>query len=174
VGAGTSITDVAYDLHVTRQTVYRYFSGIEDLLQATALQAVGEFMDRLVAGAARPDDPGAAVVELVASTLERLPEEPYIGILISAERIGTYAKGITSSTALAFGRVMFERLPVDWNALGLIGPLFDEFVEHVLRMVQSLVLDPGDPPRSGEALRAYLARWLWAPALAATRTAPMV
>ena len=38
-GASTSITDVADTLHVTRQTVYRYFASTEDLLQATALQA---------------------------------------------------------------------------------------------------------------------------------------
>jgi hypothetical protein len=33
-----------------------------------------------------------------------------------------------------------------------------------LRTLQSLVLDPGDPVRSGSELRGYLQRWL-APAL---------
>ena len=167
-GASTSITDVAESLHVTRQTVYRYFASTEDLLQATALQAVGEFMDRLASGVRPTSDPGAVVVELVASALEQLPGEPYIGLLVTSERVGSFARGITSPTAVAFGRTIFERVDIDWEALGLTGELFDEFLEHVLRTIQSLVLDPG-PPRSGAALRRYLDRWLWAPAAEAAR-----
>jgi AcrR family transcriptional regulator len=162
-GASTTIRDVADELRVTRQTVYRYFASTEDLLQATALDAVGEFMDRLASRVARINDPGSAVIEMVASTLEQLPAEPYIGLLVSSERVGTFALGITSTTAMAFGRSLFERVDIDWNSLGLSGSILDEFLEHVLRTIQSLVLDPG-PQRNGRELREYLARWLWAPA----------
>jgi len=168
-GASTSITDVADTLHVTRQTVYRYFASTEDLLQATALQGVGRFMDRLASGLPASSDPGTAVVELVASALEQLPDEPYIGLLLTSERSGSLVRGITSPVAASFGRTIFERVEIDWEGLGLTGELFDEFLEHVLRTIQSLVLDPG-PPRSGAALRRYLDRWLWAPALQAART----
>jgi len=161
-GSSTTITDVADALHVTRQTVYRYFSCTEDLLQATALDAVGAFMERLATRVARIKDPGSAVVEMVASTLEQLPTEPYIGLLVASERVGTFARGITSTTAMAFGRSLFERVGIDWTSMGLTEPLFDEFLEHVLRTIQSLVLDPG-PLRNGRELRGYLARWLWAP-----------
>jgi AcrR family transcriptional regulator len=166
-GASTSITDVADELHVTRQTVYRYFAGTEELLRATAVDSAAEFMQHVVARVTRISDPGAAIVELVAYTLEQLPSEPYIGLLLTSDRVGTFARGITSPTAMAFGHALFERVDVDWEALSLRGPLFDEFVEHVLRTIQSLVLDPGDPPRTGRALRAYLARWLWSPVAAA-------
>lgn len=170
-GPSTGLTDVAAALHVTRQTVYRYFASTEDLLQATALDAAGEFMDGLVGKVAGINDPGTVVVELVASTLERLPLEPYVGLLLSAERVGTFARVITSPTGVTFGHVLFERVNIDWSSLGLTGTLFEEFLEQVLRTIQSLTLDPGDPPRTGPALREYLTRWLWSPALIAAHTA---
>jgi AcrR family transcriptional regulator len=162
-GSSTSITDVADHLKVTRQTIYRYFAGTEDLLRATAIDAAGEFMDRLESKVAHIQDPGSVVVEIVAYALERLPFEPYLGLLLTSERAGTFARGVTSTTAMAFGHSLFQRVNVDWEAAGITHELFDEFVEHVLRTVQSLVLDPGDPPRTGQALRQYLARWLWSP-----------
>ena len=162
-GAATSITDVADQLSVTRQTVYRYFASTDDLLRATAIDAAGEFMDRLASKVAHIQDPGRVVVEIVAYALERLPLEPYLGLLLTSERAGTFAQGVTSATAMAFGRSLLQRVNVDWEAAGITYQLFDEFVEHVLRTVQSLVLDPGDPPRTGEALRQYLSRWLWSP-----------
>ncbi|PRC52759.1 TetR family transcriptional regulator, partial [Mycobacterium sp. ITM-2017-0098] len=36
----------------------------------------------------------------------------------------------------------------------------DQLSEHLLRIIQSFVLDPGRPPRHGEELRAYLSRWV--------------
>ena len=166
-GPSTNISDVAEALHVTRQTVYRYFANTEDLLRAAALQIADAFMDDLARQVAHITDPGVAVVELVASALERLPAEPYMGLLFSSHRVGVFAKGITSPTGMALGRSMFERLSIDWVSLGLTGQLFEEFLEHVLRTMQSLLLDPGDPPRSGQALRTNLTRWLWSPAMTA-------
>jgi len=160
-GSSTSITDVADHLNVTRQTIYRYFASTEDLLRATAIDAAGEFMDRLATKVAHIQDPGSVVVEVVAYALEHLPSEPYLGLLLTSERAGTFAQGVTSATAMAFGRSLFQRVNVDWEAVGITNQLFDELVEHVLRTVQSLVLDPGDPPRTGKALRQYLSRWLW-------------
>jgi hypothetical protein len=69
---------------------------------------------------------------------------------------------------MSFGHAMFARVEIDWAALGLTGSLFDEFVEQVLRTIQSLTLDPGEPPRTGAALREYLTRWLWSPAMVAS------
>jgi AcrR family transcriptional regulator len=43
----THLADVATELGVTRQTVYRYFTTTEDLLAATAVDAAGVFLDRV-------------------------------------------------------------------------------------------------------------------------------
>jgi AcrR family transcriptional regulator len=162
-GASTSITDVADALGVTRQTVYRYFSSTEALLKATAIDAAGAFIDRLAAHVEPIADPGTAAVEIVAYTLENLPGEPWAGLLFAPGRAGLFVHEITSATARAFGHSLLQRVGVDWEGVSLVGEAFDEFVEHVLRTIQSLVLDPGDPPRTGDALRRYLARWLWSP-----------
>lgn len=75
-GEQTSIADVARMLGVTRQTVYRYFPSTEELLAATAADGAGAFLDQLAEALAGMTDPGEAVAEGVALTLERLPTTP--------------------------------------------------------------------------------------------------
>jgi hypothetical protein len=55
---------------------------------------------------------------------------------------------------------MLRRFDVDWAAHGLDDDDLDELAEHLLRIIQSFVLDPGRPPRVGEELRSYLRRWV--------------
>ena len=166
------IAEVARELGVTRQTVYRYFRTTEDLLAATALDGAAEFLDRVQAHLAKGSQaPDEAVVEGVAYTIEQLPREPYVGLLLTPGRLGLFSRRITSDVAIALGRSMIDRFPVAWEAHGYTDADLDELVEQMLRMTRSLVLDPGDPPRRGERLRAYLRRWL-GPAVAAARSGP--
>jgi AcrR family transcriptional regulator len=166
-GAETGIVDVARELGVTRQTVYRYYRTTEDLLTATAIDATAGFLERVEAHLADAEwTPADAVVEGIAFTLEQLPREPYLGLLLTPGRIGLVSQDFTSDTAIALGRAVVERFPVDWAAHGFDRADLDELVEQMLRMTQSFVVDPGTPPRTGTALRAYLTRWL-APAIAA-------
>ena len=75
-----------------------------------------------------------------------------------------FSQNFTSETAIALGRAMIERFPIDWAAFGFGDHDLDELVEQMLRMTQSLVVDPGSPRRTGHELRRYLTRWL-APAI---------
>jgi AcrR family transcriptional regulator len=162
-GAPASLMDVAHSLGVTRQTVYRYFSSAAALVTATAIDAAGDLEERLASHVTGILDPGDAVVEMVAYLLESLPSEPYVGLLITPERAGTFVQGVTSPMARAIGHSLLEQLKVDWQASGVTRELLDEFVEHILRIIQSLILDPGEPPRVGDDLRNYLRRWVWDP-----------
>lgn len=159
-GTDTGIADVARALGVTRQTVYRYFPSTEDLLIATAVGVTDAFLDRLAAHVGQLGDPGEAVVEAIAYTLEQLPSEPYLSLLLASGRVSTFAVGVTSETAMAFGRSILERFPVDWPLAGFDDTRLAELVEHLLRTIQSFVVDPGRPPRTGRELRRYLARWI--------------
>jgi AcrR family transcriptional regulator len=165
-GSDFSIAEVARDLGVTRQTVYRYFPSAESLLTATAVAQTGQFLDVLAEHLSGIRDPATAVVEGIAYTLERLPHERYLNLLLTSGRSGAFSAGVTSDTALAFGRSILQRFAVDWTAAGLSGADLDELVEHMLRIVQSFVVDPGRPPRHGPELRRYLTAWV-APAIAA-------
>jgi AcrR family transcriptional regulator len=159
-GADVSIADVARTLGVTRQTVYRYFPSAEALLVAAAVHAASGFLDRLAAHVRGITDPADAVAEAVAATLEWLPEDQHLGLLIAPGRPSRHAESVTSDVALDFGHSMVRRFDVDWAGLGFTDAELDELVEHLLRTIQSFVIDPGRPPRRGAELRTYLRRWV--------------
>jgi len=60
---------------------------------------------------------------------------------------------------------MLDRMHVDWASHGYDDDELDGLVEFTLRILQSLVLDPATPARTGARLRAFLRRWV-APAIA--------
>ena len=172
---GASTSEVAELLGVTRQTVYRYFATTDDLLNAAAMDAVAELTAQLVghvtAHLARTGgDAGDAVVEVVAYVYEHLRDDPALNRLIAPGRISTTLAGMTAPDAIALGRSLLSGFPVDWAAAGVDAAAQRELVEHLLRTLQSLVIDPGHPARSPEQLRAYLARWVAPAVRAATLT----
>jgi AcrR family transcriptional regulator len=155
------IAEVAREVGVTRQTVYRYFRTTDDLLVATATDDAAAFLGRLESHLTGRDwTVSEVVVEGVAYTLEQLPHEPSLGLLLSPRRIGVLSRDFTSPTAIALGRSLVDRFLVSWQRLGVSEADLDEMVEHVLRTIQSFVIDPGTPPRRDSELRAYLTRWL--------------
>jgi AcrR family transcriptional regulator len=155
------IAEVAREVGVTRPTVYRYFATTDDLLVATATDDASAFLTRIEAHLdGRTWTPSEAVVEGVAFTLEQLPDEPSLGLLLSPGRIGMLSRDFTSPTAIALGRSVIDRFPIDWHTAGYSDADLDELVEHILRIIQSYAIDPGTPPRTGAELRAYLRRWL--------------
>ncbi|MBF4162467.1 TetR/AcrR family transcriptional regulator [Nocardioides acrostichi] len=164
--AKTTLADVANELGVTRQTVYRYFSSIADLLVAVGESGAEQFLDRLTAHVADIREPGEALVEAIAHTIEHIAEEPHIGLLLQTGETELFSRRATSSTAMDFGLAVLHRFPIEWS--------YDEIemtglVEFMLRTFLSLLEHPSDPPRDGEELRAYLRRWV-APALLAPAT----
>jgi AcrR family transcriptional regulator len=163
-GGDFTMAEIARELGVTRQTVYRYFPNAEALLTATAIAETGQFLDILAEHIAGIRDPADAVVEGIAYTLERLPEDTYLSLVLTPGRAGAFSAGVTSDTARAFGRSILERFAVDWEQAGIADAGLDELVEHMLRIVQSFVIDPGRPPRRGRELRDYLTKWV-APAI---------
>jgi len=53
-----------------------------------------------------------------------------------------------------------QRFDVDWAAAGFAEGRLDELVEIMLRTLQSLIVDPGRPPRTGPELRRFLEDWI--------------
>ncbi len=159
-GADLSIADVARTLGVTRQTVYRYFPSTEALLVAGALHAAGDFLDRLATHLQGITDPVEAVSEAIATALEWLPKDKHIGLLIAPGSATAHTESVTSDVALQFATSMLRRFDVDWDAAGFSDDELNELAEHLLRIIQSFVIDPGRPPRTGEDLRDYMRRWV--------------
>ena len=159
-GADFSIADVARTLGVTRQTVYRYFPSTDALLVAAAVHAADDFQRRMAEHLRGITDPVEAVAEAIATALEWLPKDKHIGLLVVPGRVTAHTEGVTSDVALQFANALLRRFDVDWAAIGFSDDDLDELAEHLLRIMQSFILDPGRPPRTGEDLRDYLRRWV--------------
>ena len=155
----TGLSDVAAELGVTRQTVYRLYASTDDLMFAVLVRAGERFVERMVARVRGETDLAEMLVECLAFTLERLPHEQYLAMVFPSIRGSGRTLGITSPTAFALADALFDRLPIDWAALGLLGRARAELAEIYLRTLQSFVLDPG-PNRTRGERRALLRAWL--------------
>jgi hypothetical protein len=61
---------------------------------------------------------------------------------------------------MTFARSILQRFDIDWKQHGFGETALDELAELSLRTMHSLLVDPGEPPRDGVALRRFVARWL--------------
>ncbi|MGI8335848.1 TetR/AcrR family transcriptional regulator [Actinomadura scrupuli] len=172
-GGATSIAHVAAALGISRQTVYRYFPSTDALLIAAALEGTRAFLSRLSRRLRPITDPGEALVEAVAYTVHQVPREPYLRLLLAAGSGHSLLRSVTSETARDIGRRLLEQTAVDWDAAGIGPDQLNELIEWTLRVVQSFLLDPGDPARGTAELRGFLRRWL-APGVAAAAVRPRV
>jgi AcrR family transcriptional regulator len=163
-GSALRLADVARRLGVTRQTVYRYFPNADALLIASAMRAVDGFIDQAVERVSGQHDPVIAVVECVSFGIENLVGDPQLESLLTRQQEGEAVTSLTSDTAIAFCLSVFQRLEIDWKLHGYDTNAdtnaLRELAEMTLRTVQSILTDPGKPPREGIALRGFIARWL--------------
>ncbi|CRZ18512.1 TetR/AcrR family transcriptional regulator [Mycolicibacterium neworleansense] len=159
-GAAIRLADVARRLGVTRQTVYRYFPNADALLIASAMRAVNGFIDQVADHVSGVHDPVTAVVESVSFGVENLSGDPQLENLLARRDDGEPVTSLTSDTAIAFCLSVFHRLDVDWRLHGFDDTALGELAEMTLRTVQSMLTDPGPVPRTGLALRRFIARWL--------------
>lgn len=167
-GGTTNTSEIADLLGVTRQTVYRYFPTTTELLNAASLYAVGDLqndlVEHMVSHLEGSGDAAEAIVEVVAYVYEHLRDDPVLNRLVAPGQIRNTISGLTAPSSIELGVKILSDFGIDWSAIGLAEDEQLELVEHLLRMLQSFFLDPGDPVRTGRELRSYLRRWV-APAL---------
>jgi AcrR family transcriptional regulator len=168
----TTLSDIATDLGITRPTIYRYFASIEDLLAAAAEVALDGWTARIGDMTKDMSDAVELLTEAVAFLIEQLPDEPLLALLLETDRMRLVGRQMVMPAAVARSRTMLEHTRIDWAAMGFSGERFDDLVEFLLRMIQSMVIAPSDPPRTGIALRDYLRQWIGPVVGAATQTAP--
>ncbi|GAA2254547.1 TetR/AcrR family transcriptional regulator [Actinomadura sp. NPDC048955] len=156
----TTLSDVANELGVTRQTVYRHFGRISDIIGEVAAQGAESFVDRLIAHLQGVGDPAEAVVEGMIFCVRTIPGEPRLSLLLQLEDSAAFGRGATTADAIAYGAEMLRRFPVDWAAAGVGEDDLDGLAEIVMRLLTSLLQHPGEPPKDEARLRAVLYRWL--------------
>jgi AcrR family transcriptional regulator len=158
-GVNIRITDVARALGVSRQTVYNYFPNTTALVSAAANRSGMRFIEHLAEHLGGLTEPVEAMVEGVAYTLEWLPRDKNVQLFL-AHDFPNVSAGITSDLSVQFGHAILQGLDVNWPQVGLDDEGLDFMAEYMLRILQSLMIDPGRPPRTGTVLRAYLRRWI--------------
>lgn len=158
--AKTTLSDVAARLGVTRQTVYRYYPSVADLLSAVAEAGLDDFVERMQRHLAAYATPTDVAVESVVFSVRAIPQEPVIGALFQAGETDIFSREVTSSLAVSVGAQILRRAAVDWSAVGVSEDELDGLAELLMRLFVSFLQYPPDPPRTDDELRALLRRWL--------------
>lgn len=156
----TTLTEVAADLGITRPTIYRHFASTEALLAAAGEIALQHWTARIGRMTQAPGDATDLLVEAVAYLIEQLPDEPLLATLLESDRMRVMSRQMVMPVAISRSRMMLESSSIDWAAMGFIDDRMDDLVEFLLRLIQSMVIAPSDPPRSPAALRHYLRQWI--------------
>lgn len=159
-----SLSDVADSLGITRRTVYRYFSGADELFASVAEVALGGFIARMEVVIAELDVT-EQLIEVVAHIIEQLPHEPQLALLLANDHTHAFSRRMLLPDEIARCRAILIHTHINWTAMGYTDDTIDELVEFLLRIIQSMVVAPREPARSPAELRAFLRRWI-APALA--------
>ncbi len=158
--AQTSLSDVAEELGIARKTIYNYFTGTEQLFVSVAEFMFTDWQARVQLAAKGIDDPVEMVVEAVAFAIEELPHEQMLTLLLNTGHVDLYSRSMVGRGSIAHSREFLLGTEIDWAALGLSERDINELVEHLLRVMQSMVVAPPKPARDGAELRAYLRRWV--------------
>ena len=165
--AKTSLSDVAAEAGVTRQTVYRYFPSLADILSAVAIAGVEEFAGRMERHLASFGSAAEVAVESVVFAVRAVPDEPYLGLLLQAGEADFFTTAVTSSQAFDLGARILRNVPVDWSAVGVTTDAdLQGLAEILMRLFISFLQYPSTPALTDDRLRTLVHRWI-GPALRA-------
>ena len=165
--AKTSLSDVAAEAGVTRQTVYRYFPSLADILSAVAIAGVEEFAGRMERHLASFGSAAEVAVESVVFAVRAVPDEPYLGLLLQAGEADFFTTAVTSSQAFDLGARILRNVPVDWSAVGVTTDAdLQGLTEILMRLFISFLQYPSTPALTDDRLRTLVQRWI-GPALRA-------
>jgi AcrR family transcriptional regulator len=157
--AKTTLSDVAGELGVTRQTVYRHAGSLNEIIGQVAAQGADDFVDRLVAHLAGLTEPAEAVVEGFLFCLRTVPGDARLNLLLQLGDPGTFSRAATSQETLEYGARMLRRFPVDWSRGGVGEDDLPGLAEAILRLLISM-LNSAEAQRPEADVRAFLERWL--------------
>ena len=159
--AKTSMSVVAAEAGVTRQTVYRYFPRLADILSAVAVAGAEDFAARMARHLASFGSPAEVAVESVVFGVLEVPREPYLGLLLQAGESDFFTVAVTSPESFALGARILRAVPVDWAGAGITTD--DELqglAEILMRLFLSFLQHPSTPALDDDQLRALVRRWI--------------
>lgn len=159
--AKTNLSHIAAEAGVTRQTVYRYFPSLTEILRAVAVAGAEEFAERMRAHLAAFDSPVEVAVESVVFAVRSLTTEPHLGLLLQAGQADSFTAGATTPPSFVLGTRILRDAEVDWAAVGVTTDAeLQGLAEILMRLFMSFLQFPSTPPATDDELRALVRRWI--------------
>jgi AcrR family transcriptional regulator len=157
----TSLSDVAAEAGVTRQTVYRYFPRLADILSAVAIDRVEEFAARMERHLTTFSTPAEVAVESVVFGVREVPRDPHLGLLLHAGEGDHFTGAVTSPDSFGLGARILRSVPVDWASAGVCTEAdFAGLAEVLMRLFLSFLRFPSTPALTDDQLRTLVDRWV--------------
>ena len=153
---GVTMTAVAEEAGITRQTVYRYFPNARDLVRATMMRGGRRVLDGQLVVFESEGAPADLLVEAVLSALRTVREDPLLTAAWSArDNPQAIVRSIFDPSFAATG---VEGLRSIATRLGWSGQDTHEAYEIIARTVLSYLTLPPPEPLDERALRSVLER----------------
>jgi AcrR family transcriptional regulator len=153
----TSISAIAREARVSRQTIYNYFETKQEIIEEALEIAASNAAERIIAAAKENTSAAGFVVELCMSSLDEYTRNPAISPVIPLLQGADARKTVLAAHGMAVARHFVE--PVLAYVPDRASDI-DEMTETLLRFVLSLLTLESDITRSPDALRGYLHRVL--------------
>lgn len=153
----TSIAAIAAEAGVSRQTVYRYFGGRDDLARHAILAGAEDLRSRIQAAIRPLEDPADMIVEALVMGLHEIRTDPILrAVWDTAQLDGSIVAGLTQPAGIEWIRTTLSGAV---DAVGWGRDEADTRLEFTLRVFLSLFVSPL-PERTPDEMRAFLYRHL--------------
>jgi AcrR family transcriptional regulator len=153
----TSLTTIAKESGVSRQTIYKYFATKDEIIVEALEKEASDASERIMAVARKNTTAAGFVVELLVSAYSEFKRNPAISPVVAVlEGPAARARVLTPdvvATVRHFLEPILSYLPDRESEL-------DEMTETYMRFLLSLLTFESTATRSQDSLRSYLHRVL--------------
>ena len=157
--AATGMKEIAASAELARSTLYRYFSGRDDVLVATIIEEMTELNERISKRLVKYSDPADQVVEGLLVAIKEIPRRPLLHAVFASEGDSRARRVIWSSDAIvSFGEELMDHVIQPARDAGLLQEAVrpEILIEWVYRFLLSFLTLPSNWVKSDVQLRATL------------------
>jgi AcrR family transcriptional regulator len=153
----TSISAIAREAGISRQTIYNHFTSREEIVGEAIERAATEVSTRIISEARKNTTAAGFVVEMCMAAIEEFRRNPAISPMLPALNDPDTRNRVLTPAVIVRAREYL--LPIV-DYLPERAPHLDEMTETYLRFELSLLTIDSATSRSTEAMRGYLHRVL--------------